>query len=355
MIADQQESDRSGLERWLSSTWNEPVAVSVVHYSTAGARRRNLIFDVLNSKHTGRYVATILPTSDISLMSMEDEAAVRTLARASGVRAPAIVGVCSDEEWLGSDFFVSDFVDGETIPRRVLRLVDEHGTGSLVVAQIGDALARLHAIDSSLAPVALRPAGDVVRSAMAGVKDAMDAMIRPEPAFAYAFRWLRENLPPEPERRSVVHADVRTGNVIVDDAGLQSILDWETSKIGDPMEDLAWTCTRMWRFGRDEFEVGGLGTIDTLRSAYVDAGGRWDEERFTWWRVLTSLRWGTGLAGQAAAHLDGTFSSIVMAASGRRVSEIAFDILTLTAPNGERGTFRTHTEHAVCSQPTRGK
>jgi aminoglycoside phosphotransferase (APT) family kinase protein len=110
---------------------------------------------------------------------------------------------------------------------------------------------------------------------------------------------------------------------------LRSILDWETAKVGDPMEDLAWVCTRMWRFGEDHLAVGGLGTIAQLRDAYVSAGGTWDDDRFLWWRVLVTMRWGTGLANQAAMHLDGRFSSVVMAASGRRVAELAYDALTL--------------------------
>jgi hypothetical protein len=89
----------------------------------------------------------------------------------------------------------------------------------------------------------------------------------------------------------------------------------------------------MWRFGLDDLTVGGLGTVDTLRDAYVAAGGVWDDDRFLWWRVLTTLRWGLGLAGQAAQHLDGTYRTVVMAASGRRVTEMAFDVLTLVAPD----------------------
>jgi hypothetical protein len=72
--------------------------------------------------------------------------------------------------------------------------------------------------------------------------------------------------------------------------------------------------------------------VEVLRRAYEDAGGTWDEERFQWWRVLGSVRWGMGLAGQARAHLDGSFPSIVMAASGRRVPELEYDTLLLLRP-----------------------
>ena len=132
---------------------------------------------------------------------------------------------------------------------------------------------------------------------------------------------------------TVVHTDVRTGNIIVGEDGLRAVLDWETARIGDPMEDLAWPCQRMWRFREDSHQVGGLGSIATLRQAYEAAGGTWDEDRFQWWRVLGTVRWGLSLAGQARAHLDGSFPSIVMAASGRRVPELEYDTLLLLRPH----------------------
>jgi aminoglycoside phosphotransferase (APT) family kinase protein len=131
---------------------------------------------------------------------------------------------------------------------------------------------------------------------------------------------------------TVVHSDIRTGNIIVGDDGLRAILDWEGARVGDPMEDVAWPCTRMWRFREDERTVGGMGGLDSLRNAYVAAGGSWDEQRFRWWRVLGTLRWGLGLAGQARQHLDGSYPSIVMAGSGRRVPELEYDTLLLIRP-----------------------
>jgi aminoglycoside phosphotransferase (APT) family kinase protein len=328
-LSTQAEIDQAGLTAWLGDLWATSVYVTIDGYSTAGARRRNVLFEAVSAHRSGRFVATILPTAEIAILSMEDEAAVRSLAQAHGVPVPIVTGVCCDASVLGGDFFVSECVEGETIPRRVLRLVEREGSGERVVDQIGAAIAKLHAIDAALAPAALARGEQPVAGALAEVTQAVGGMLQPEPAFSYGLRWLREHQPPEPDRQVVVHADVRTGNIVVGGDGLRAILDWETSKIGDPMEDLAWICTRMWRFGRDDLAVGGLGSLDALRRAYESDGGVWDDRRFLWWRVLTTLRWGTGLAGQAAAHLDGTFSTVVMAASGRRVSEIAYDVLAL--------------------------
>lgn len=322
------DADRCGLAKWLTEEWGESTDVEIVRYSTAGARRRNVIFDVSTPSRQLRLVGTISPNASVEIMSMSDEAAIRSLARAHGVPVPALVGSSDDPAMLGGSFFISEFEAGETIPRRVMRLVDQIGHGERIVGQIGRSLARLHRIDPKLAPVSLVAGDRPVTQALDDVAEAVGSLVAPEPTFAYALRWLDLHRPTEPDRLAVVHADVRTGNLIIDETGLRSILDWETSKVGDPMEDLAWVCTRMWRFGRDQHIVGGLGSLDELRISYESSGGQWDDDRFRWWQILTGLRWGTGLAGQAMAHLDGSFPSIVMAASGRRVAEMAYDVLT---------------------------
>jgi aminoglycoside phosphotransferase (APT) family kinase protein len=326
-------ADQTALAGWLTTLWGTPVEVELLGQSTAGARRRNLLFTATTEETTRRFVATVLPTRDIAILSMADEAGVRQVARDAGVPVPEVVGVELDESVLGGEFFVSELIEGETIPRKLLRLVEREGIGDRIVAQLGTAFARLHSIDPDRAPAALARPSAPVGAALQGVRVGVDALLRPEPAFSYGVRWLTAHQPTEPARHTIVHADVRTGNIIVGEDGLRAILDWETSKVGDPMEDLAWVCTRMWRFGLDDLTVGGLGTVDTLRDAYVAAGGVWDDDRFLWWRVLTTLRWGLGLAGQAAQHLDGTYRTVVMAASGRRVTEMAFDVLTLVAPD----------------------
>ena len=91
--------------------------------------------------------------------------------------------------------------------------------------------------------------------------------------FGYAARWLERNMPPEPDDLAVVHSDIRNGNIIVGDDGLRAILDWEGTRVGDPMEDLAWPCQRMWRFREEARTVGGFAGVDVLRAAYERSGG----------------------------------------------------------------------------------
>lgn len=325
----------ASLAAWLTEQAGHPVEVQSLELSSAGARRLNALFQTVSvSPDDGKPVVTklaltMIPWAAVQILDVAGEAAVRNLAEAAGVPAPRVHHVCTDESVLGGPFFISTAVDGETVPRRVLRLVHSAGIGELVIEQLGTAMAKLHGIPTTDAPAQLPVPESPIAAALAGVDQGLSALLEPSPTFAYGLRWLQRHAPTEPDRMTIVHSDIRTGNIIVGDGGLRAILDWEGARIGDPMEDLAWPCQRMWRFRDDRHIAAGMADIATLRNAYVAAGGVWDEPRFDWWRVLGTVRWGLGLAGQARAHLDGSFPSIVMAASGRRVPELEYDTLLL--------------------------
>ena len=327
----------TGLARFLTEHFGAPTDVRNLSVSTAGARRGNVLFDAVTDGETRRLAATIMPTAQIQINSISTEANVRLLAEAAGVVTPHIHAACEDDSYVGGPFFISTRVDGETVPRRVLRLVREVGNGETIVRQIGDSLARLHAVPPEQAPAELLGSPDVnpCEVALANADEQMRQLLASRPAIALGLRWLERNLPSPPERRVIVHSDCRNGNLIIGPTGLQGILDWEgTRNYCDPMEDLAWPTLRMWRFRDDEFEVGGFAGRGPLIEAYEAAGGTFDADRFQWWKVLGTLRWGTGLAGQTAQHLDGRYRTIVMAASGRRVPELEWDLLMLIRPEG---------------------
>jgi aminoglycoside phosphotransferase (APT) family kinase protein len=326
----------AGLAAFLSAEWGRPVTVANVSSSSAGARRSNLLFDADDGQRTLALVATILPTSEIQLNPVGAEAAVRALAEAAGVPVPHVHATCVDPSFVGGPFFVSDRVDGESVPRRVLRLVHESGIGEQVATQVGEALGRLHGIDPALAPADLVDPGpdNPVEMALTGADQAMSELLQPRPAIALGMRWLERHMPAPPVHRTIVHTDVRNGNLIVGPDGLRAVLDWEGSRRqGDPMEDVAWPSLRMWRFRNDDREIGGFAGRNPFVAGYERIGGAFDAERFHWWKVLGTLRWALGLAGQTAAHLDGRFESIVMAASGRRVPELEWDLLMLIRPS----------------------
>jgi len=273
--------------------------------------------------------------------SMAAEVECLQLAAGVGVPAPFLLMSTLDERWVGGPFTVSSRVDGVTIPRHILRAVHEHPElGDQLAQQCGQALARLHQITAAEVSPQI-PRLDSPTAAAAYIVERTNSnneLLQASPAMALGLRWMRLNTPSPPPAPSMVHGDLRNGNIIVDPSighdgkaiGLAAILDWELAHIGDPMEDLAWLCTRFWRFGNDELTTGGFGTLESLRSGYEAEGGVWRDDAFRWWQVARALWWAQGLAGQARSFVDGTSASLVHAASGRRVAELEHDLLELT-------------------------
>ncbi|MFE7744124.1 phosphotransferase family protein [Nocardia sp. NPDC057455] len=324
-----------GLARFLESGSGRAVTVSNVEYLSAGARRRNVAFEADLGGGTRRLVATIVPSA-IELVPVDVEAAVRELARTHGVPVPPVVAICADGAYVGGPFVVSERVDGETVPRKVLRLAEAAGLGERVAEQLGAAMGRLHAIDPATAPARLPEAAADPERQLTEAGEHVRALLPDRPVFALALRWLERHCPSAPPRTALLHTDMRNGNIVVGPEGLRAVLDWEgAQRHGDPMRDVAWPALRMWRFRADDREFGGLAGRAAFVRGYQRAGGSFDEDRFRWWKVMCTLAWGVGLAGQAAAHSDGSVRDIVMAASGRRVSEIEWDLLMQIRPTAK--------------------
>jgi aminoglycoside phosphotransferase (APT) family kinase protein len=257
--------------------------------------------------------------------SMALEAAAIRAAAAAGLAVPEVV-VLDDGGQLGSAGMVMARVEGETVARRILRDDAFAGARAALTAQLAGFLAGLHRIDVDRVPGLAEPDALEYLEEMYGEVDDVS------PTFATALRWLHRSRPPAGEERVVIHGDLRLGNLIVGPDGLQAVIDWELVHAGDPVEDLAWMCVKAWRFGAAP-EAAGVGTIAELLEAYGAAGGRpVDRPTFDWWLVEKTLQWGIMCMKQAAAHLTGLDRSVELAAIGRRVAEVEWDLLELLAP-----------------------
>ena len=256
--------------------------------------------------------------------SMRLEADAMRACERAGLAVPEVL-VDDDGAQLGTAGLVMAHVPGETLARRILR-DDEYATArEHLVDDLGRFLAGLHAIDPAEVPGALD--ADSVTQSWAAYEQLDDD----SPTFEKTYAWLRANRPAR-TATTIVHGDLRLGNVIVDDDGLAAAIDWELVHVGDPLEDLGWLCVKAWRFGAP-LEVAGVGTIDQLVTAYEGAGGRpVDRDALHWWLVAKTLWWGIGCMGQAWAHLSGAVRSHELAAIGRRVAEQEWDLIELLAP-----------------------
>jgi len=305
-----------------------PVEVEDLRRLSGGASRETWSFDAVDAdgmRH--QLVVRRDPGEWAGQLSRSTEFELLRAAADGGVAVPTTRFLLEPDDEMGSGF-VMDRVEGETIPRRILR-DDEYATArSRLAAQCGEQAARIHAL-----PVADLPTLAVLDAAaqIDQYRQILDSLGEPHPAFELGLRWLA-NHAPEPVEPRLVHGDFRNGNLIVGPEGLRSVLDWELAHLGDPVEDLGWCCVRSWRFGVVDHPVGGFGDVDDLVAAYVTAGGEpVDPDRLAYWETFGTLKWGTICGIQAFAHLSGAVRSVELATLGRRIAETEWDLLRLIA------------------------
>ena len=131
----------------------------------------------------------------------------------------------------------------------------------------------------------------------------------------------------------LIHQDFRTGNYMIDAAGLTGILDWEFAAWGDPMTDIGWFCARCWRFGAEELEAGGIAPRADFYRGYEQASGRRiDAAAVHFWEAMAHIRWAVIALQQAHRHIAGGERSLELALTGRLVPELELSTIALLAP-----------------------
>ena len=324
----------AGLQALAGNLARRGCQVSGLRRLSGGASQQTWAFELVTADGDIPLILRRAPPlqgeRDVGSAGLATEAALIDAARAVGVPAPAVRHVLQPADGIGKGF-VMDRIAGETLGRRIVREPRLAGARRVLAQQCGRALARIHRVPLSVLPP-LRRAG------ARGELDFQQALHRSHgtvrPVFEIAFQWLAANLPVTETAPVLVHGDFRNGNLIVDEAGLCAVLDWELAHIGDPMEDLGWLCVNSWRFGRDDLPVGGFGTREALFDGYAAEGGTVDAGRVHFWEVLGTLKWGIVCETMAQAWLDGSERDIEKAVIGRRASEAEIDLLALLAPEG---------------------
>lgn len=287
----------------------------------------------------GRWVLRRDPPGAESFVALELEQAVVSAAASAGVPVPRVVRFEGADGAFGTAGYLMQHVEGESVAPRVLRRDELAAAREGLVAELGTALAAIHAIDVGELDSVAQPDGDPALAACAFWEAELDVVGEPLPATEAGLRWLRLNAPSPPERTTLVHGDFRLGNFIVSENGLAAVIDWELCHLGDPAEDIAWLCVRSWRFGNDDRPVAGLGDREEFLAAYEAAGGtRPDAERLRWWEAMGNAKWAVICARQAHDHLTGRRRSAELASLGRRICEPEWDLLRLLPKPGPSDT-----------------
>ena len=143
-------------------------------------------------------------------LSLEVEAELIRALAGSGAPVPTVLHTLMPEDGLGDGFLMTR-IEGETIPRRILRDPEFAAIRPHLATQFGTILGAISKVDSAhLPPLPFKPA-EVIMTRLSNRYESLGVA---RPVFEIAFRWLRQNAPVELTQYRLVHGDFRNGNMI---------------------------------------------------------------------------------------------------------------------------------------------
>jgi aminoglycoside phosphotransferase (APT) family kinase protein len=324
------------LQEIFSGLFNKQISIENLTPLSGGASADTWLFDVAyfnnNKDEKLELILRSSSTGDVAFgagIDKNTEAKLQQAAYENNVPVAKVIYTLKESDEIGMGYIMERH-EGETIARKILRDEKFSSARKQMATQCGEILAGIHAIDIKTLPQLPDQSAEPQVKQM---KALYKSLGEPVPVFDLAIQWLEDHLP-EQQTLKLVHGDFRNGNFIVDENGLKTILDWELSHFGDPLEDLGWLCVNSWRFGEIDKPVGGFGQREDLYKSYEAASGqKVNVESVKFWEVFGTFKWGVICLYQTFAHLNGQVRSVERAAIGRRVSETEIDILRLISPS----------------------
>jgi aminoglycoside phosphotransferase (APT) family kinase protein len=175
--------------------------------------------------------------------AVEREAAVIAKLGPAGFPVPGFHGVCTDDDVIGSWFFVMDMVEGRIFWDATLPEVEREKRPAYFAA-MNETIARLHGLDhiglglgafgkpgNYFARQIRRWSGQYQEDEQAGRNDDMDQLIAGLPG-----------LIPDDDETRLIHGDFRCDNMIFHptEPRVLAVLDWELATLGHPLADFAY-------------------------------------------------------------------------------------------------------------------
>jgi aminoglycoside phosphotransferase (APT) family kinase protein len=184
-------------------------------------------------------LAHVLPTAH----DMKREYTVISALGPTDIPVPDVVGLCTDPDVLGVNFYVMSRVSGHVVRAALpAEYPDTPETRATMSRVLMATLARLHSVVP--ADVGLenfgKPAGYLQRQVNRWWMQWEASQTRELPTMSELRARLQAGLP-EQGPPGIVHGDYRLDNVIFDmhdPARICAILDWEMCTLGDPLADL---------------------------------------------------------------------------------------------------------------------
>ena len=157
----------------------------------------------------------------------------------SKIKVPKVISLCSDRNICDEDFYIMEYIDGETISDNIIANKYSKNQKEKISKSFIRAAAELHSYDvvnSKLSDLGKHE--DYVERQLTRWSKQFDAQkIRDIIDLTKATDILFNSIPNQQSVR-IVHGDYRLDNVRIKDSEVTAILDWELCTLGDPLADL---------------------------------------------------------------------------------------------------------------------
>lgn len=272
-----------------------PVRILSLRKLFGGFSKTTILLDVAYADGEEAIVLRADPAEGLLFLDgakVQNEYHILKIAHAAGHAVAEPLWLEQDAEQLGKRFLVSRKAAGQNIGSRVD--INQQFSDAL----LGDFIARLvrihqtpidltdpHVQQSHLAKWAAHPTlKDLVAAQVRQWKDgARMFRLPPSPLVTRALEWMAHNVPDYDEPPALLHGDYGLHNILIEGDQIRCILDWESSSLGDPADDLAWLLDGL-RAQIDPARITGL---------YEEISGRRiPPERLHFFEVFNSMRFG---------------------------------------------------------------
>ena len=343
------------LEVWLARQSGGRAQVRDLQQLSGGAIQENwkLLLDLEGGNWPGKHDLVLrkdAPSNVAVSHGRAEEFTILKHAAQAGAMVPTPCVLCEDTSVLGTPFFLMHRAKGTAAGHKLAKA----DANEQLARDLGTNLARIHSIkdDPELAFID-KPEGAPAQVSVMDYRRHLDALPGEHPALEWGLRWLRDNMPAESET-VFCHRDYRTGNYMVDGGNLTAILDWEFAGWSDPMEDIGWLTAKCWRFGANDWEAGGIGSLNALINGYEAESGRiLDRTQLGYWQVMAHMRWAVIALQQADRFVTGGEQNLELALTAHIVPELELEILRQTGP-AEAVTISDDISYASRPAPSMG-
>lgn len=320
-----------GLAAAVRRRFGAATVIDSIDVPTLGGSNRTVIFDVVEAGGARQRLVSRQETYQgphSPFLAPAEQYRVMQQVYRHGFRVPRPVFEYDEADAMGAGF-VTEFVAGQTLPKRIIESGEFAALRPRLAREFGELLAQLHALP--VAEFAFLQARTDSVDPLDAQRTRMDAYRRPRPALELALRWLERERPPA-TTPAFLHGDFRVGNLMVGAQGVTAVLDWECAHLGAGAEDVGWLGMRSWRFGRPDLPVGGIAPWQPFIEAYEGAGGgRIDRDQVRYWSTFGLVRWTVLNLMQGYGHVSGTRRGLVFAACGRNADLIEYELLMTLA------------------------